>query len=241
MNSILPFEVEITSFNEYTEHISSNIADIVQQGLCLFRGQLVDKPLIPKIGRLAISDIKNFEKKLFRDFNKRYLAYTLKTYSNEWDLLALGQHFGLPTRLLDWTESALMALWFATEKDIKESHSVVWIFMPDEEDILEEKKSTSPFETASTKVFSPNHISERITAQSGWFTCHKLNEQGKFFRFEMLKKYNEKLQKLIIKKEAFSEIRVKLNTMGINSVTVYPDLIGLTRYLLWKHLKEERF
>jgi len=238
MNSI--FEVEIPSFNEYTEHISNNVADIRSQGLCLFRGQLVDKPLIPKIGRLGVSDTKTFEKSLFTDFKKRYLAYTTKTYSNKWDLLALGQHFGLPTRLLDWTESALMALWFATESDIEQTHSVVWIFMPDEEDILEEKEK-SPFEITSTKVFSPNHNSERITAQSGWFTCHKLSDKGKFLKFETLKKYKDKLQKLKIKKEAFSEIRVKLNTMGINSVTVYPDLLGLTKYLLWRHLKHERF
>jgi FRG domain len=231
--------IGINSFNDYTETIAA-LGDAFTQNLCLFRGQLCDKPLIPKLGRLNIDNIKEFEKNIFADFQKRYLAYSSKTYTNNFDLLALGQHFGLPTRLLDWTESALVALWFATEIDITEKHSVVWIFSPEDEDILREKQ-TAPFSIKSSKVFSPNHISERITAQAGWFTCHKLMDTNKFLQFETLKKYKDKLIKLTIPKKLFPEIRVKLSIMGVNSATVYPDLVGLSRHLSWKHLKAERF
>jgi hypothetical protein len=229
----------IESFTEYLEFIAE-LGDTIQQNICLFRGQLCDKPLIPKIGRLRLTSIGDFERKIFEDFQKRYLAYSNKYYSSELDLLALGQHYGLPTRLLDWTESSLVALWFATEIDIVEEYSVVWMFSPSNNDVVN-VKDYDPFTISKTKAFSPNHISERITAQAGWFTCHKLMDSNKFLRFETLKEYRQKLIKIKIPLKIFSEVRVKLNTMGVNASTVYPDLIGLSRHLTWKHLKAERF
>jgi hypothetical protein len=240
MTTSRSFEVhKIKNFRGYIDFIA-DFGDVITQNVCLFRGQCCDKPLVPRIGRFEEIEIKNFEKNLFEDFQKRYLAYSSKTYINDLDLLALGQHFGLPTRLLDWTESSLVALWFATEKDIEDEYAVVWMFIPDDKDNID-VKGFNPFTNDNTKVFSPNHISERITAQSGWFTCHKLMKNNKFLKFETLPKYKEKLIKIIIPKRIFAEIRVKLNTMGINSCTVYPDLIGLSKYLTWKHLKAERF
>nr|WP_288836348.1 FRG domain-containing protein [uncultured Flavobacterium sp.] len=231
--------VLMKNFKDYLEFIA-DLGDTFTQEVCLFRGQLCDKPLIPKLGRLGLESIKDFEANVFSDFRKRYIAFSPRSYDTDFDLLALGQHYGLPTRLLDWTENALIALWFATESDIEDTHSVVWVFAPEDENILEEK-SGSPFSVRSTKVFCPNHISQRITAQSGWFTCHKLMETNSFFQFETLKKYKDNLLKIRIPKKIFSEVRVKLNIMGINSSTVYPDLVGLSRHLTWKHLKTERF
>lgn len=237
----MPAEIyNVKSFQDYMDFVSES-GNIIQQDLCLFRGQTCDKELIPSLGRLSLGNIQKFEKNIFEDFRKRYLAYDPRTFNNDFDLLALGQHYGLPTRLLDWTESALVALWFATEKEITEGDGVVWIFFPNDEDILD-KQEQSPFTINSTKVFSPNHISERITAQSGWFTCHKLMiNENKFLRFERLKKYKDKLFKLIIPKAIHPEIRVKLNILGMNAATVYPDLSGLSRHLKWKNLKAERF
>lgn len=231
--------ITLKDFNEYIDFVGGFIEMIVNPQLFLFRGQLIDKPLIPKIGRLGISDVKVFENDLFEDFSKRYVAFSEKKYDNALDLLALGQHFGLPTRLLDWSENALVALWFATEKEINESYSVVWMFMPDQDDIIN-TKLLNPFTLKSTKVFCPNHISQRITAQSGWFTCHKLMSTNTFLRFETLAKYKQKLIKIKIPKKLFPEIRLKLNSMGVNSSTVYPDLAGLAAHLNWKHLGKDR-
>ena len=228
----------IENFKEYLDFIDK-VGDIFQNYTCLYRGQTCDRPLIPKIGRFEeLSNTADFEKKLIDDFKKRYLSYSSKSFDNDWDILALAQHYGLPTRLLDWTESPLIALYFATEFDTSEKHGVVWMFVPYEDDLID-SKSTSPFNIKSTKVFSPNHISSRIAAQHGWFTCHKLLNTGMFFNFESLKKYKSKLEKIIIPKEIFPEIRIKLNLMGVNPSTIYPDLSGLSRYLLWKHLKSE--
>ena len=237
----------IKSFEDFIKRISS-LEEYHQDNLLLFRGQPCDKPLLPKLGRDDIAksisnNFKDFESKIFSDFSKRYLAFHTKVYTNDWDLLALGQHYGLPTRLLDWTESALIALWFATEKKL-ENHDtgVVWYLIPDEADIIDPKKKESgieqnPFTRKATKIFCPDYISERIIAQKGWFSCHTLRSDNRFIEFETMAKYKYKLGKWIIDCKLFPEIRRKLNTMGINGNAVYPDLQGLTNYLKWKHLK----
>lgn len=234
-------EIKIKTFQEYLENIEA-LTEVNPQGFFLFRGQTIDKPLIPKLGRYeSIDNIEKFEKEILDDFKKRCQPYLKKQLHNDWDLLAIAQHHGLPTRLLDWSENPLVALWFATEKQInKTEHGVVWMFDPLEEDILGLNKN-SPFTGLRTKVFCPNHIAERITAQSGWFSCHKISKQKTFVPFEKINLYQDSLQKIYIPARLFPEIRVKLNSMGINASSIYPDLEGLSRHLTWKHLKEERF
>jgi hypothetical protein len=234
-------EVIIKTFQDYLENIES-LTEANPQGFFLFRGQTADVPLIPKIGRFkSVKNIEKFEKDLLDDFRKRAQPYFKRPLINEWDLLALAQHYGLPTRLLDWSENPLVALWFATEKKVDNTKfGVVWMFDPLEEDIQSLEES-SPFTGIRTKVFCPNHIAERITAQSGWFSCHKISSKKQFVPFEKITLYQHSLEKIYIPVKLFSEIRVKLNSMGVNASTIFPDLEGLSRHLTWKHLKEEDF
>lgn len=224
----------IDNFQMYLDFIT-NVRKGFDNKFCLYRGQPCDKPLIPKIGRLSFENVGELEKSIFNDFQKRYVAYTSKSYTHPFDLLSLGQHFGLPTRLLDWTENSLMALWFATDKKIRNETGVVWVFYPDESDIVN-VKDIDPFSILSTKAFCPNHISERITAQSGWFTCHRLNSNNKFLQLENQKKYKNKLYRLLIPQSTFRSIRKQLNRMGVNSNSIFPDLNGLCKHLEWKYL-----
>src|SRR5437879_1555658 len=101
----------------------------------LFRGQPCDRPLLPKLGRCKVrGNLQRIEQLLLEEFERTSLPLREFEPEDKWDLLALAQHYGLPTRLLDWTYSALAALWFAVRNPPQSKHApgefengVVWV------------------------------------------------------------------------------------------------------------------
>ena len=94
-----------------------------------FRGMgLADHALTSSLVRLARgADVRRLEMALLRNFRKYAVSEGDLQGGSIWDWLALGQHRGLPTRLLDWTYSPLVALHFATESpDDMDRDGVVW-------------------------------------------------------------------------------------------------------------------
>lgn len=229
------FPNTIISLTDFVEKIERNCLD----GTFLFRGQSQDKPLIPKIARIdKFKDSLNMlevEQKMLNEFKRKSIPMLDRTPQNDWDWLAQMQHFGLATRLLDWTENPLAALWFAVRKPPKNSDpAVVWIFMPEGNDFIKSSTDISPFECNRTKVYQPNHITQRIVAQSGWFTVHKYFKDEKvFIPLDNNKLYKKKRIKLTIPTRLFSELRYRLNQCGINSATMFPDLDGLCQHIEW--------
>ncbi|WP_034384923.1 FRG domain-containing protein [Deinococcus sp. YIM 77859] len=93
----------------------------------VFRGQgRADAKLTTTLQRLG-GDIREVERHLLRNFRK-YAHKSGVDRDLSWYWLAVGQHHGLPTRLLDWTSSPLVALHFATaqEKDYDQD-GVIWM------------------------------------------------------------------------------------------------------------------
>ncbi len=238
--TVSTIEEFITAINEVKEkeEKGGNESDLI------FRGQPEDWELLPKLARLNIKgEIGNIEKLLINKFKRASLPLVEHRPDNDWDVIALGQHHGLPTRLLDWTYSALIALWFAVkdppglDDDGDECNGVVWAFAPSVDDFNIDFTKYTPFSNRKTKVFRPSVITRRISSQSGLFTVHKFNSGGTVVRLENHKDYKPKLTKLIISPEDFSTLRRRLNTLGVNHSIVFPDLDGLCKHIEWRYSK----
>jgi hypothetical protein len=208
----------------------------------LYRGQSLDKALLPKIARYDVRDVEKIEREMLEDFQRRSLHLIDYHPGNSWDWLALAQHHGMATRLLDWTENPLIALWFsmAPKTDIRHAdYSVVWGFNVPNKDIVATTSEMDAFTEGITKVFKPNHITKRITAQFGWFTIHKSNREKQFIPFEQNKDYSESLFKIMVKSECFAECKKRLHNYGINSASMYPDIDGLAQHVEWLYLENK--
>lgn len=204
----------------------------------LFRGQEYNWPLIPKIGRIKLkqTDFFQCEKDMLNDFKRLSRPYLNRIPANDWEWLAIAQHHGMATRLLDWTTNPLAALWFAVSRPVARGYGVLWLLNVPEEYVLRanETDEKNPFEERVTVVIQPHISSNRIAAQNGWFTVHRYSEKNKkFFQFEWNTKYGRYLTKYIIPRDNFSDIRADLDRLGVNKLSLFPDIDGVAYHAEW--------
>lgn len=212
----------------------------------LFRGQREDRPLLPRIARLSFDPgdrRPDAERRMYEDFRRQALPFLERVPDNDWDWLALAQHHGMATRLLDWTGNPLVAMWFAVARPAVDSGSaVIWILEIESADYVEEKETVNPWSVDRTRVFRPTHITRRVVAQSGWFTVHKYRTKSEnFLALDKNSTYKRRLRKLRIPATAFADIRWDLDRCGINGSSLFPELDGLCQHIEWTHslLKDE--
>jgi hypothetical protein len=211
--------------------------------IVLFRGQNVDKPLLPKYARtvkeylredfMKTDEILSVEKERFLEFKRRASWLVDKRPRNDWDWLGLAQHHGLETRLLDWTENPLVALYFAYEgASLDQSYrSVIWMFKVPKAEIVVPSGKTSPFSSERTKVFRPTIVSHRMTAQLGWFTAHKfVTNKSTFIPLDKNRTYKQSLAKMELSLSTGKVINF-LARIGIAPASLFPELDGLCKYL----------
>lgn len=95
--------------------------------------------LVPTLYRhphaTSMDDLRKLERELMVRFRQRSLPYHSRDLRDDWDALFFMQHYGVPTRLLDWTENSLVGLHFAlmfARLPSSQSHvsAVVWVLDP---------------------------------------------------------------------------------------------------------------
>lgn len=178
------------------------------------------------------------------------------TSSDPWGLYFLMQHFGAPTRLLDWTEGALIALYFAVRDNPGLYDAAVWaldpyklndgaiqrgeIYAPNDPGLpardknrvapwLPERFSKSRIPKKPIAVY-PTHTARRISSQRSCFTVHGSDPAG-------LDSLDDTcLLKIVVPSFKVLSVKRELETTGIDEATIFPDLDGLGRTVCtrWK-------
>lgn len=225
--------VEITSIVDLIGH-TSDIVDPLAD-LVLFRGQPVKGNLLPGISRKKPGkDSTEQEKKVLEQLMLQGASLLKETGSTSLDIMVAAQHFGLKTRLLDWTSNPFAALWFAcTDK----ASGDVFMYALEADDLLEKKVyEHDPFGVAKTRVIQPRFNNHRVIAQQGWFTLHRYSKQAKrFVPLEQNLEVKKYLHEFRIPAPARVPIIRSLDQYGIGASTLFPDLTGLCQHLNWRH------
>lgn len=220
-----------------------------------FRGaSRTDRGLNTSLSRIG-GRFADREKHLIRNFRK-YAHRSFLGDESLWNWLALAQHHGLPTRLLDWTYSPYVALHFVTaDASSIEYDGEIWAvnFVETNKQLphgmrrlLEEEgsdvftgamlsrvtESLDGFDALSPTPFvafiEPPSVNDRIVNQSALFS---VMSNPRSVLHEWLADHDSSCRRVIIPAELKWEVRDKLDQGNINERVLFPGLDGLSRWL----------
>ena len=242
---------EINNISELLKHLVEDLGEYDED--IWFRGQSDSTwKLSPGLFRFSVGPS---ESTLLTKF-KQSAAFLLdKSPKDDFDWLFLMQHYGVPTRLLDWTESPLTALYFAIEDNkFDKSESALWLLKPIELNKIakitsDEKNFIPSFDDEYLKNYDVSNMkfkrnfalspvatiatrnNPRIQAQLGVFTIHHLDKKP-IEEFCL----NNEIIKYIIPVDSKTNLRKELDLLSINKFSQFPEIASIGE-LLKKRLK----
>jgi hypothetical protein len=189
--------------------------------------------LVPSLYRLDITDSfanwEDVEQYMMGAFRCETSPFLEAAPADELEWLALAQHHGLPTRLLDWTTNPLVGLYFAVEAHQGRDADVWCLGFPSANNC----RAESTYLARRLKlreiglIYFPRHISSRVTNQSGCFTVHDspapLEESNTFGLNHFIRVRIPAAHKAVVLNELYS--------LGIHRGFIYPGLEGIAKRL----------
>ncbi len=197
------------------------------------------------------------ERALIKRFQQNAVPFLTHRPGSEWDWLLLMQHYGAPTRLLDWTESPLVGLYFAVHSAVvsDEADGALWCLSPHRLNKLASIWPDVPEDIPCfdfddvlnpylPSVLTLEHTSRlrpaaamarrefpRLSAQLGVFTVTHRDQEELEGAAD-----GAHLGKIVVPAGAKAGLRTQLNYLRITELTLFPELTSVAaltnRFLL---------
>jgi hypothetical protein len=174
--------------------------------------------------------------------------------ANKWEWYFFMQHYGAPTRLLDWTDNPLIALFFAVYEHSGDRAAAVWVLDPwwlneklrkeidgpMEADWEEAKPYLLDIETAFEgpkggptvpAAIEPPHVDRRLAVQQSRFVIFGKTKDLTRTKAARESATTRRLAKIVIPSASISEIQKELENAGFTISMLFPDLEHLSKEL----------
>lgn len=238
-----PTEYQIASIPQFLELILHNPTPF-----WVYRGQSdISWPLLPKAGRqeyfLKATDVwiargqSSSDLGRFDNWRNKAVAFCEHLPENDFECLAFAQHYGLATRLLDWTENPLVALFFAVEEHNGADGAVFCYYQ--EHVIVPVPEEGLLGLIDKVAIYKSRPFDRRIIAQAGVFTYHpdpKIPIEAKPLPDQKTKFTTDGLDLVVIRiaTDIKPILQRMLDEIGVNRKTLFPDLDGLSNFVNWQ-------
>ena len=250
-------ETEVRSLGELIDRVTPEKPDPAtgrRRDSCVYHGSAdASRSLLTSLDRLGGLNPPHtktgLEEHILRNF-ARYSRPHLQHATNEWELLVAAQHHGVPTRLLDWSYSPLVAAHFATMGD-QDVDRVIWrldwkrmhrkfglpelaLLIDDLHRLVGRDGAFTPWrligEGSKAKPFAcmidPPTLDARISAQTATFTlCSDTSHAFDVFLAEH--DLEDALTRFVIKRASAACVRDQLDLAGMDERRLFPDLDGV--------------
>lgn len=253
-------ETIVRSLGEFVDVVTPREPDPLtrrRRDTGVYRGASeASRPLLTSLDRLGGCDPPHTKVDLEEHILRNFIRYSRPHLDdarphNDWELLIAAQHHGVPTRLLDWSYSPLVAAFFATRPLARqdERDRAVWrldwqslhrrfnipplALLIQDLDTLLGAQSLTPwklFAARSGRAFAcmiePPSLDNRIVSQAATFTLSSTTCQS-FDEFLESQELSDALTRYVIPAQDVPRFRDQLDLVGIDERRLFPDLDGV--------------